>query len=545
MSHNKAEAISAPRKGLVLETSASGAPKAYERHASGRTVGIVLGLSVLLYSVLLRLPSLGPDTPVHTDAPPFLQVLALLRGEWAGPVAPFRGEFPLYPYLIFFANRFVPDWLLAAKWAAFIPSALVPLAVFFGVYLLSRERWPAFFAGFLAASSPALIRAAAAPLYDSTFTLTLALLLLAGIWLLQSQSWRAVALVGLALGVSLAARGLGVFLFVPMFSVIGLLPAASVGRKLAYAALAIATSLGTAYLIAQPVRRASAGLQPDRTNCLRQVISDGILYSEGDRDANVYRLNDAATAFQMDESGVCDMGWGQFVRNYGKAQTRMFAENLKGIILYELVAILTPFLVFFIPLTMGAKYLSQPEWRPYALLLGATCLSFLVFVPAIQYQDRYLVPLMVPVAMAAGLGCVQLLQAGNAARLLLAVLLIAALVAGIDGFRRTAVPDQAETNYRSACEWIVSEGGAKPFSVMERHHGVYAYLKQPTVFLPVDEAARVRQYAAHMNVKYVLAGPDERQHNPRLFVEGSFLHSVKSFGSGAQTVAVLEIVQGS
>src|SRR5882672_6412309 len=136
-----------------------------------------LGLFLLGYTLLLRIPGLLHDSPIHSDAPGFLFVLALFRGEWLGASAPFRIEYPIYPYLIYFANYFVSDWIQAAKWAAFVPSVLSSITVFGATLVISRDRYAAFFAGLLTASSPALVQIGTAPLYDSTFLCMFALFL--------------------------------------------------------------------------------------------------------------------------------------------------------------------------------------------------------------------------------------------------------------------------------------------------------------------------------------------------------------------------------
>ena len=75
---------------------------------------------------------------------------------------------------------------------------------------------------------------------------------------------------------------------------------------------------------------------------------------------------------------------------------------------------------------------------------------------------------------------------------------------------------------------------------MDRHHGVYVYLKHSETLLPSDEPAKVRIYAEHSNVKYVFGGPEELNLNPRLFTEANYLREVSAFGSGLEAVRLYE-----
>jgi len=146
----------------------------------------------------------------------------------------------------------------------------------------------------------------------------------------------------------------------------------------------------------------------------------------------------------------------------------------------------------------------------------------------------------------AGIGCAELLIGDVRRRWVLMLVTTIAFVAGIDGFRHILVRDETEANYRKASEWIVAHNGEGfTFGVMERHHGAYAYLKHGLVMLPVDEPQRVKNYAEHMNVKYLLAGPEERRHNPVFLNDTAFLRSVGKFGSGSESVQVLEMIRNS
>jgi hypothetical protein len=80
---------------------------------------------------------------------------------------------------------------------------------------------------------------------------------------------------------------------------------------------------------------------------------------------------------------------------------------------------------------------------------------------------------------------------------------------------------------------------------MTRHHGVYAYLKHGLILLPVDDPQRVKSFAEHSNVKYILAGPEERRHNPALFSGLPFLRVVDEFGTGPQSVQIFELTRTS
>lgn len=518
-------------------------PAAFSRTLGERLGWRSLGFLLLGYSLLLRIPGLLYDLPLHSDAGAFLQVVALLRGEWGGLSAPFRIEYPIYPYLVFFANHLVPDWVLAAKWAAFLPSVLAPLVVFGATLVLSRDRYAALFAGFLTASSSNLIRIGAAPLYDSTFIFMFALFLLVGLLFVRRPNWRMAILVGIVTGLCWATRALGLFLVLPLLSMIVVLPDVSPQRKCRLSLIALVFFLLTASLARVPAKMAARALPEDQTECVKGVILDGIRYAGENRDMEVYRLNESATAFQFVESSPCKLTWRQFAAAYYRDQLKAFVKNLKRIILYDLVTIVTPFIVFFIPLTLGSRLLlSKARW-PECVLLGATCVFFLILISAIQYQDRYLFPLIIPLSMVAGIGCSELWREGQRGRWVLLLLMTIAVIGGIDGSRQTMLRDESEANYRKACEWIVARNGkAFGFNVMARHHGVYAYLKHGLVLLPVDEPQKVMNYAEHTNVKYILEGPEERRQNPLLFSNTASLLAVGDFGTGPQSVQVFETI---
>jgi hypothetical protein len=503
-----------------------------------------LAVLLLVYSILLHVPSLHSDTPIHSDSPGFFQALALLRGQWNSSFAPARLEYPVYPYLMFLVNRFVPNWLLAAKLAAFFPSVLVPVIVFGATLILSADRVAALFAGFLAASSPPLILFGSAPLYDSTFIFAFALFMLAGFLFIAKPDWSMAILVGVVMGLCWTARGLGLFLVLPFLSAVCVLPGISIKRKCGLSLVAILFLFGAATLIRLPAKIAIGALPPDQINCVKEVMVDGMHYAGGNRDTIAYQLNENATAFQYEEAGSCQLSWKQFESLYYKAQFKTLITNLKQILIYDLVAIVAPFIALFVPLTLGGMRFVGRRYLPEGLFLGMTCVSFLVFVAAIQYQTRYLFAVIIPISIVAGTGCAGLLREKEWARWTLALLMIVVLIAGIDTARHTLAHDKSEANYRKACEWIVEhEGEGFRFGVMEKHHGVYAYLKHGLVMLPVDEPQRARKYAEHMNVKYVLAGPEERSHNPMFLGETAYLRSVAEFGTGSESVQVLEMIR--
>jgi len=506
----------------------------------------ILALVLLVYALLLRIPGLLHELPIHSDAPGFLFVLALLRGEWLGTTAPFRIEYPVYPYLIYLANRFASDWIIAAKWAAFVPSVLSSIVVFGATQALSRDRYSAFFAGLLVASSPELVLIGTAPLYDSTFLFTFALFLLVGFLFVRRPTSRMALYIGIVIGLCWASRALGLFLVLPLLCTIFVQPGLSAMRKCRLSLIVLATLFVVAGLVRLPAKIAAKSLPPDQTQCVKDVMLDGIRYAGDNRDTVVYRLNDSATAFLFDESGPCTLTWKQYVSIYYKDQIAAFAKNLKRIILYDFVTIVSPFIVFFIPLCVGTRLLWNQADKPAIVLIATTALSFLIFVSAIQYQNRYLFPLIILVAVVSGIGCADLLRHGKAGRALLATLMILAIGGGIDGCRHTLAKDESEANYRQASQWIIeNDGKSFDFRVMTRHHGVYAYLKHGLILLPVDESQRVRIFAEHSNVKYILAGPEERRHNPALFNGLPFLRMVREFGAGPQSVQIFELSRNS
>ena len=496
-------------------------------------------LSLFAYALLLRIPALFHQIPVQSDSTGFMSVLALFRGEWQESVAPYRIEFPVYPYLLYIANHFVPDWIQAGKLAALIPSLLAPVFVSLATNVLVRNRSAAFFSGFLAASSPVLIQIGAEPLYDCSFICALALFLLCGFLFLKNPAFRTAIIFGAVTGLAFATRGLGLFLVPPLVCAIFVLPCASLSRKVRFSVVILLVAFVAAGAIRLPAKIAARALPPNQNACLKEVMFDGNLYAGGDRDAISYRLNDSALAFQMSDVKPCELTWMQYVSIYYKNQIRTFARNLKLILFSEFSAIFSPFLALFIPMTLGSLYLLQEEYRPQLILIGITFLSFLLFVSAIQYQDRYLFPLAIPFSVLCGVGCVQLRKEVKYGRFILIPVLLFSLVVAADACRQTT-KGEAEGNYRAACAWVASQNGASsPFGVMAKHQAVYNYLRHEIIFLPVDEPGRVQIYADHMHVKYVLEGPEERHLNPVLFSGASFLTPVAKFGAGPESVEVL------
>lgn len=506
----------------------------------------ILALVLLGYTLLLRIPGLLHELPIHSDAPGFLFVLALLRGEWLGTTAPFRIEYPVYPYLIYFANRFVADWIMAAKWAAFIPSVLSSILVFGATQVLARDRYAAFFAGLLVASSPELVLIGTAPLYDSTFLCAFALFLLVGFLFVRKPTSSMALYIGIVMGLCWTSRALGLFLLLPLLCTIFVQPGLSIMRKFRLSLIVLASLFVFAGLVRLPAKITAKSLPPDQTQCVKDVMLDGIRYAGDNRDTVAYRLNDSATAFLFDESSPCRLTWRQYVSIYYKDQIVAFAKNLKRIIFYDLVTIVSPFIVFFVPLCIGTRLLWNKADKPTIVLIVTTAFSFLIFVAAIQYQNRYLFPLTILVAVVSGIGCAELRRQGKAGRALLATLIVLTLAGGMDGCRQTLVKDQSEANYRRASQWILeNDGKSFDFRVMTRHHGVYAYLKHGLILLPVDEPQRVKSFAEHSNVKYILAGPEERRQNPALFSGLPFLRMVGEFGTGPQSVQIFEFARAS
>ncbi len=504
-------------------------------------VFIVVFIAVLLaYTILLRLPALKPDRVIPSDTIAFLDVARLLNGAPPTQQIPFRIEYPLYPYLIFCLQAFWPDPLTAARIAAFLPSLLTPLVVFVIGWILERRVSSAMLAFFCAASSPALMDAAMMPLSDALFILLSALTVLAQLMLLRRPSLVSAASAGAAAGLAWAARGPGAWFPIALLGAF-LTPnlaasehkgsnaesAANVVRRRGfYFSVSLVMFLLCGLGPRIPLYLLTRNRTPDPNQCVKQVIADGSLYARGVdyRDSRVYRLNQDCTTLASAELRLCELTWYDFVSRYGPDQIVAFALNMKRLVRRELTEILSPFAVLFLPLAIGVIHAASAQPLRVKLLGALFVFPFLVIIPAIQFQPRYLYPILIPATVVTGIGLSSMLRGDWLARsphkscgpILGCVVVGLVGVIAIDAARSSQGDPSVWASYRKACEWIKAEG-RPDVKVMSRYYGASVYLEDGRrLNLPSDSPERVGRYCLNTNTRYILWGPLEARHNRAL-----------------------------
>ncbi len=518
------------------------------RSRTGWSPGALAIPGLVIYSILLNLGVFQADAPVAADSPPFLRVIELLSGNYHGIVAPFRILYPVYPYLAWLTGRFVPDVLLSARLASVIAAVVCPVLVFAACRILRCGRGPSFLAGFILASWPPLIGIARVPLYDSTFVCMTAACLVSILAALRSRSTQAFLGAAVVCGVAAATRGPGLFFpaafLVPLLATGGV----TVTRKALIGLVGALGFVSALWVVRLPAERMAAAFGPDKQECVRQVIADGILMSEGIRDSVTYTVGSNCAEFADPTRRACALSWPDFIRMYGKRWGTMTLRNWKRLAFEDLTNTLSPFLVFFIPLALGIyqrlKYAIPGNAATLAIVLMA--FPLLVIVPAMQSQPRYFYPLIVFVAVIAGCGFDFALHtlSRRANAILVAGCLGLAFAAAVDTARNDMRANPEWANYRAASTWITrSPDYSSSANVMAREWGLYPYLGKSVTKMPVDKLDRLLCNAKANGVRFILVGPTEREHSAYVAAYQNVpgLQPVRSFGQGSDAVQVLRV----
>jgi 4-amino-4-deoxy-L-arabinose transferase-like glycosyltransferase len=505
-------------------------------------------IALWLYAILVNIGILfNPDIPIPTDAPPFLKVVELLQGNYLGEVVPFRIQYPIYPYLAWAVGFLIPDKLFAARLASFVPAVICPLLVYMSCHLIGCGRRASLIGAFLLASAPPLIHISSLPLYDSLFVCMTAASLAAILAAVRRPSVISCAGAAAICGVAAATRGPGLFFVIALIVSILSLPKLMRSQKIIRAALCLLVTAGSLFVARYPARSLSASLTNANPACMKQLIQDGILYSKGThiRDAAVYGLAEDCTSMGSAVASVCRMGWLEFIGMHGKEWAKMALENWNRLLLYDLAQILSPFIVLAFPISLGiyGMILKGGFLVPQHLTILCMSVPFLLGVPAIQLQERYLYPLFVMFCVVGGLGAQVALDSLYKTGRMVAVILVAlaALAASVtveNGMAR----DVQWQNYRAACEWIVSFPRLGPATrVMVRNHGVYAFLHRDTIPMPIGSIESTLCFARANGVDAIIDGPLERNHNPNIDSPTTDLEQIRVFGEGPDRVAVLAV----
>jgi hypothetical protein len=507
-----------------------------------------LALAALLaYGMALNVGVLQPDAPQHPDSPPFVEVVELLNGDYHGNVAPFRIGYPVYPYLAWMVGKVVSDAPLAARVAGAMATVASPFLILLACRMLGCAWWSSWMAALLLASSPALVKITRLPLYDSTFILATALVLVAALAAVRSRTVWSFTLAGCAVGLAAATRGPGIFylaaLILPVLTMRGM---GWQRKTLLCGGALIAGGASFAALLA-PTYLLSASLPTDPRYCTKRVIHDGILYSEGVRDDQVYSLPADCRVTGDPTNDTCLLSWSQFVRQYGVRWGKMAVKNVKNTILRDGVTFLTPFMALFVPLGLGLFFVLKKGLpsRESAFVLALVGLPYLTIVPALQFQDRYLFPLLVVICALAGCGfhyAAQMLERRWNVVLAGTCLGLAA-IAGFDQARQNIEPDYVWANYREASVWIRKTPEYQTSNVLARTLGVYAFLGKLVVEMPKDSLERVLCFGNANKARFILQGPNERSHNPLVVAAAGpgQPELVATFGEGSDTVNVLRV----
>lgn len=382
------------------------------------------------------------------------------------------------------------------------------------------------------------------PLYDSLFVCITAVALTACLAAFKKPTLARFAIAAAVCGIAAATRGPGLsYVFVliaPLLWVKNL----SRDAKLARMALSVAIAAGCLFAVRYPVNHLSAGLRDTHEVCTKQLIQDGIFYASGNqlRDQEVYGLDETGTVMGSEAASVCTMSWPGFVKVYGKGWVKMIFKNWKRTF-FELPAVLLPFALLFFPLALGLfEMLKEKRTPQHAAIVGMAAL-LLVIIPMIQWQGRYFYPLFVSCSVVAATGLQFALNSlQRVGRVVALALVVLTFGIGVDASRQGATLKGTWKNYRAACEWILASPDLGPNStVMEREHGVYAFLHKETVPMPIASLDKTLHFARANGVNAIIVGPSERAHNPNIEMPTSELERVKVFGEGDFRVEVFAL----
>jgi hypothetical protein len=525
-----------------------------------RRKALLVVLCVTVLAVALRLVVAKHERRVPSDTRCFLEVVAMIRGELGQrEVTPQRVGSPLYPLLILLGMQFRLDWLVSAERVALVASSLTPAAFCLIGWALEQKLGVGLVAGRLVAQG-------VTPLAGALYILLIALALLTSLALLRRPTVRWATLAGALGGLAWATWGIGGFCLVA--TGLPLVVSLRERRKAGEVAPRQAWGLLGAFLVALVVcgqgpaiaiRPYARGLKPPLPY-LKACLVEGSLYAEGTthRDRVVYTLNDDCTGFAYQEE-IRRHTLLQLLRKYGGQQFTAFLKNVDTCVRELLPRVLSPFLLLFIPLGLGLQEVARRRPWPEPLLLLLFAVPYLLIVPAIQLQPRYVYGITAVAFPVAALGFAHLWAwPGPRRRLARAgglAILVYALVSGEQAARHFFEEERDEAYaYRKACEWLVEQTGRDfDYFVMSRYQGAFAFFRRNHIHMPVDEPERVARFCRNTNTRYILYGKLEKFHNldllralgghRRCVIEGMNFAIVKTVDTGSGPAGVCHVIE--
>jgi hypothetical protein len=531
---------------------------------------LALGAVALLSACLHQLAAQSPQPPFgltgHGDANEYLEVVALLRGQpLFGTRAPFRIGQPLYPLLIAFTGLFTSDWVQAARLAALVPSLLVAPLLCALAWTFEARFWSGLLAGILGACSWPLISIGMATLADAPFVFFSALTLLLGLLFLRKGGILWALGAGLAGGCAWSTKSLGLcYLVAILIPCLARLVAASrdpagkpFGPGTARGAILALCVFVAAFVAAGKgpqffLRPYAAGLRPARDYLKEAVVDEALVRTRGwlRQNQEVFSLNKDCT-----DLVEYDRPWSDILREYGSAFAKAVAINLIRQVEQELPISMAPFALVFVPLAVGLVVVWWQNPVSELALVALFALPYVVVLPFITLEARFLLPLAAVTIPLSGIGLARMIvyrEHPSALKHRIAtgagVVLLTLLV--VYGAARAWVhanqpPDYEDFLYKQACAWILKDNQDPAVAVMSANCAVYAYTGLRAPILPSDPPDRVIRYCRNTNTRYIVLCSDDQVFNPticRVFADPGATVSIG--GTKVRVVATFGGIRG-
>jgi hypothetical protein len=495
---------------------------------------------VTAFSLIFRLIAFqnGTHHLYASDTTTFLHVVEfmhnILSTDKSGFI-PQRIDYPLYSILIFFAESLMSDWLAAARIAALIPSILTPPLFCLIAWYLCRRLWAGCFAGLLGASSHSLISIGVASYSDSPYIFFSALAVLASLGYLRKPKYTRALVSGICAGLAWATRGSGLFYFFAISVPISLSLLPSMGMLLVResnpSAIKVIKTILVFFTIFFLFGRGPTYILKSFTSGLKPPLSynktayiDSALRAKGDRNANVYKLNEDCTELKFNWE-IRHLSWVEIIQKYGNYHLHGAARNIRSTLTTVIPEMFRPFCLTFLLLALGLICV----WRERPLLenftLAMFAIPYITIIPAIILSPRYIYPLTVVVFPLMGWGLLHMMNSTNIIDELkkritqaIAVAIFSIHIAyGANSAFNLYKNHDWMVPYRKAAQWITQQHGSEfKFKVMAANQLIYADLKRNTIALPVDALDRLARYWRYTDTRYILMGPKEIVHNLQL-----------------------------
>jgi hypothetical protein len=531
-----------------------------------RKAVLVLGAVTLLSAGLHWVAFQGPQPPFgltgHGDTNEYLEVVALVRGlPLFGPKVPFRMGYPLYPLLIAFMELFTSDCVYAARLAALVPSVLVAPLLCVLAWTIDARFWSGLLAGILGACSWPLVSIGLATLADAPFVFLSALTLLLGLLFLRKGGMPWALAAGIAAGCAWSTKALGLCyllaILIPCFARFvapsrdqalkhfgSATAKGSVIALFVFIAAFFAAGKGPAFVI----RPYASGLRPTHGYLKEAVMDEALVRTQGWTKQNqvVFSLNTDCT-----DLVEYDAPWADVWREYGRAFAYAVKMNLIRQVEQELPMSMAPFALVFVPLAVGLVVVWRQNSVSELALLSLFGAPYVVVLPFITLDVRFLLPLAAVTMPLSGIGLARLMVyrehpsvlkrwiATGAGVVLLTLLVVYG--AGKARSYATEPPDKSDSLYRQGCAWILQDNQDPNAAVMTANWAVYAYTNLRITTLPSDPPDRVIRYCRNTNTRYIVLCSDDKEFNPTFFrafagpdatvsIDGALVRVIATFG---------------